>query len=259
MTLDVRSLEPSGPPSGRPIVFVHGAWHANWCWADTFMPFFAEQGHPTHALSLRGHGESPSERALTWVRGRDYVADLAEVVDSLDAAPVLVGHSMGGYVVQKYLEEHPVPGAVLLASVPPRGVFDVTQRIVRSDPKTFLAINVKRSLYPLVSTVDRVRAELFSDETPDTVVEETAARLQDESYLAFLDMLLLDLPRPSKVNSSVMVVGATKDRIFPPAQVEATAAAYNTEAVFVEGGHNLMLEPRWQEAAEMIQQWVAGF
>ena len=149
---------------------------------------------------------------------------------------------MGGYVVQKLIEERPVRGAVLLASVPPRGVFDVTQRIARTNPKLFLELNVKRSLFPLVSSEERVRAELFSAATPDELVAATAARLQDESYLAFLDMLLLDLPRPSKVNSPVMVLGATQDAIFPPKQVEATAAAYGTTADFVEAGHNLMIE-----------------
>jgi pimeloyl-ACP methyl ester carboxylesterase len=255
VTVDVLTQVPDDP-SGPPIVFVHGAWHANWCWADTFMPYFVDHGHPVHAPSLRGHGESPSSRSLGWVRGRDYVADVASVVDSLDQAPVVVGHSMGGYVVQKLIEERPVRGAVLLASVPPRGVFDVTQRIARTNPKLFLELNLKRSLFPLVNSEERVRAELFSAATPDAVVAATAARLQDESYLAFLDMLAFDLPRPSKVNSPVMVLGATEDAIFPPKQVEATAAAYGTKADFVEAGHNVMMEAAWQEAAGKINSWI---
>jgi non-heme chloroperoxidase len=32
-----------------------------------------------------------------------------EVADKLPAPPVLIGHSMGGMVIQKYLEKHTVP------------------------------------------------------------------------------------------------------------------------------------------------------
>ena len=40
--------------------------------------------------------------------------DVGAVVDWLGEPPVLIGHSMGGFVVQKYLEHHTTPGAALL-------------------------------------------------------------------------------------------------------------------------------------------------
>ena len=40
----------------------------------------------------------------------------------------LIGHSMGGLVVQKYLERHAAPLGILLASVPPTGVLATTLR-----------------------------------------------------------------------------------------------------------------------------------
>ena len=52
----------------------------------------------------------------------DFVDDVASVANSLPEAPVVIGHSMGGFVVQKYLESHDAPAAVLVASVPPSGI-----------------------------------------------------------------------------------------------------------------------------------------
>ena len=101
-----------------PLVFVHGAWHGAWCWDEHLMGWFAERGYDCHAVSLRGHGSSDNDRSLRATRLDHYVADLASVVDGLDAAPVLVGHSMGGLVVQRYLEGRDLPGAVLMAPVP---------------------------------------------------------------------------------------------------------------------------------------------
>lgn len=37
-----------------PIVFVHGSFHAAWCWAVHWMPFFAGSGHDCYAVSLLG-------------------------------------------------------------------------------------------------------------------------------------------------------------------------------------------------------------
>jgi pimeloyl-ACP methyl ester carboxylesterase len=44
------------------------------------------------------------------------------VAERLPTPPVVIGHSMGGFVVQKYLETHQAPAGVLLASIPPRGL-----------------------------------------------------------------------------------------------------------------------------------------
>lgn len=90
-------------------------------WADTFMPFLADAGYPCYAVSLRGHGGSHGRGQIDWHSIADYVDDVTMAIDWLEQEPVLVGHSMGGFIVQKYLEHHTAPAAVLLCSVPRRG------------------------------------------------------------------------------------------------------------------------------------------
>ncbi|KAL4568892.1 hypothetical protein LXL04_024509 [Taraxacum kok-saghyz] len=41
-----------------PLVFVHGSFHAAWCWAEYWQPFFSQIGFDSYALSLLGQGES---------------------------------------------------------------------------------------------------------------------------------------------------------------------------------------------------------
>jgi pimeloyl-ACP methyl ester carboxylesterase len=51
-----------------PLLFVHGGWHAAWCWDEHFLDFFAERGFHAVAVSLRGHGRSPtSQRLGFWI------------------------------------------------------------------------------------------------------------------------------------------------------------------------------------------------
>jgi pimeloyl-ACP methyl ester carboxylesterase len=42
-----------------PLLFVHGGWHSAACW-NNFLDFFAGAGYRAVALSLRGHGASPT-------------------------------------------------------------------------------------------------------------------------------------------------------------------------------------------------------
>jgi alpha-beta hydrolase superfamily lysophospholipase len=166
---------------------------------------------------------------------------------------------MGGLVVQKYLELHPAPAAVLLASVPPAGVLATTLRIARRHPLIFAKVNLSFSLYPLVATAALARESFFSAALPDAQVQAYWERLQDESFLGFLDMLAFDLPRPERISTPMLVLGASNDTVFSPAEVEATARAYNTTAeIFKDMAHDMMLEPQWESVAARIAVWLNG-
>lgn len=86
------------------------------------------------ALSLRGHGGSSAPRRLRFISFADYLQDVAAAATDLPTPPVLVGHSMGGYVVQKYLETNHAPAGVLLASVPRKGAVPLILRWIKLDP-----------------------------------------------------------------------------------------------------------------------------
>jgi pimeloyl-ACP methyl ester carboxylesterase len=248
---------PSGPARPHPLLFVHGAWHGAWCWEERLLPFFADAGYEAYALDLRGHGDDP-QPVRRGMRIADYAADLDAAVRSLDRAPVLVGHSMGGFVVQRYLEGRRLPGAVLLATVPVSGAWGASMRIARRHPVAFLAANATLRLGPIVKTPRLVRSLLLEESTGDDEVARIWRRLGDEAYRAFLDMLVRR-PRPTRVLTPILVVAAGRDRLFSVAEQRATARAYGTEAVVVEGAaHDLMLDPMWEEAARAMLTWLEG-
>ena len=86
-----------------------------------------------------------------------------------------------------------------------------------------------------------------------------AARLQDESARVGRDQLLLSLPKPKRVRTPLLVLGAADDGCFSPTEVRATARAYGTEAeIFADMGHDMMLEPGWTAVAERIDTWLGS-
>lgn len=257
MKIETLTKMPDRPARPTPLLFVHGAWHGAWCWDEHFLGYFADLGYEAHALDLRGHGASEGLERLRRTRIADYVRDMVKVAENLRAPPVVIGHSMGGMVVQKYLERHPAPAGVLLASVPPYGAIGATMHILAHHPLAFLKANLTLSLYPLVATPALVRAAFYSARMPQAEVERYAAKLQGESYFGFLDMLAFALPRPQRVKTPLLVLGGGEDALFPPAAVESTARAYGTQAeIFTGMAHNMMLEPGWENVASRIATWL---
>ena len=229
-----------------PLLFVHGAWHAAWCWDEYFLSFFADKGYRALAVSLRGHGGSPTYKPLRACSVADYVEDVGSVADSLPTRPVVIGHSMGGFIVQKYLESHDAPAGVLMASMPPQGNLGSGLRWIRRHPWHFTKMSITGKALAYISTPQLARERFFSAQTPDSQVLYYAARLQEESTRIGIDCLVLSLPRPKRVTTPLLVLGAHDDGAHTRKEVRATARAYRTEAEFFPNmGHNMMLEPGW--------------
>jgi pimeloyl-ACP methyl ester carboxylesterase len=242
-----------------PLLFVHGAWHGPWCWDEHFLDFFAAKDYRSLAVTLRGHGKSPARKPMRSCSIADFVADVASVADGLPTRPLPVGHSLGGFVVQKYLESHDAPAAVLLASAPPSGITKFFLRRFRRHPwLTGGTLAMGKSLRGIGGTPELARETFFSESTPDADVARYTAQLVEEYVSRFvLDMLLLDLPKPNLVTTPLLVLGAENDIVFTQREVRATAAAYRTEAEIFPGmAHDMMLEPGWATVAERIHTWL---
>ena len=86
-----------------PILFQHGMWHAAWCWRG-WQKALAERGWESHAISLPGHGGSERRKSVRFSTMQDYLAVLKVEVGRLQTRPIVIGHSMGGALVQWYLK-----------------------------------------------------------------------------------------------------------------------------------------------------------
>ncbi len=105
---------------GEPIIFSHGWPLSSDAWENQ-MFFLANHGYRCIAHDRRGHGRS----SQPW-NGNDmntFADDLSELIQKLDLyAVTLVGHSMGGGEVARYIGRHGtklIKKAVLVSSVTP--------------------------------------------------------------------------------------------------------------------------------------------
>ncbi|UXY14608.1 alpha/beta hydrolase [Chitiniphilus purpureus] len=244
-----------------PLLFVHGAYAGAWCWEETFLPYFARLGYDCHALSLAGHGGSEGRDRLDNFTLNDFLDNVASVAGALPAAPVLIGHSLGGYLVQRHARRSQVAGLALLASVPPYGLSGSLAYVGLTGPHLLAGL----SRFQWHEAPDRIdlrvlRELLFSTTLPQARLDAFAARAQPESTLALAELMLpqpwqmFGLPRPLPC----LVVGAGQDRIISPADVVATARAWGVPAQFCpQIGHALTVDDGWEQVAGMVADWLA--
>jgi non-heme chloroperoxidase len=208
-------------------------------------------------VSLRGHGGSHGRDQIDWHSVTDYVDDIGTVVDWLGETPVLVGHSMGGFIVQKYLERHQVPGAALVCSVPPQGLIAAQFHLMFQKPQLFMDINrIMSGNYP---DTEILREALFAGEIDETMLAAWLDRMQPESHRALWDMSMFNLPNLHAMHRPPMLIlGAELDVLVPAFLVQTTGQTYGLPAHIFRGmGHAVTHEKEWPLVAAALQDWLA--
>ena len=240
-----------------PLLFVHGGFVAAWCWTENFLDWFAARGWDCHAPSLRGHGGSEGQAELHESGIDDFVADVVGVAEGLDQPPVLIGHSMGGFVAQRYLERHPAMAAVLMAAVPATGLCGAGLAMAATNPGLFADVGLAHEFGRHAPSPAVLFEAVFGHEA-DNGFDGYGQRFTDESHRAWMEMCqpaFIDTGRVPDL--PLLVVGGGEDRIIPPAFIRSAARLLGTKAEILPGlGHALMLEPGWEAVAARIDGWL---
>ncbi|GAV89542.1 Abhydrolase_6 domain-containing protein [Cephalotus follicularis] len=257
-----------------PLVFVHGSYHAAWCWADHWLPFFSSCGFDCYAISLLGQGESDVPLGTVAGSLQTHAGDVAYFIQKkLTLPPVLLGHSFGGLIIQYYLANiryeqcsemetlYPrLAGATLICSVPPSGNSGLVWRYLFTKP--FAAIKVTRSLAAKAfqTSLSLCKETFFSSRMDDHLVLRYQELMKGSSRMPLFDLRKLNaslpVPKP-KSPIKVFVLGANDDFIVDAEGLNETGRFFGVNPVCIEGvAHDMMLDCSWEKGAEVILSWL---
>jgi len=237
------SYEAAGDPGAPPLVFLHGIGGAARAWRGQLDAF--SDRYRAIAWDMPGYGGSVPLSNVSIAALADALRDFLQQIGA--TKPILVGHSIGGMIVQQLLVHDPIIAeyVVLAQTSPAFGRPDGDWQ------KEFLDAR----LGPLdrgetmASLAPRVVAELIGDDADPAGIELACAcmaSVPEASYRAAMtSMLGFDLRKSLRLISiPALVIAGTKDKNAPAPMVKKMASFIpNATYVELEGvGHLVALE-----------------
>jgi alpha-beta hydrolase superfamily lysophospholipase len=245
-------------PARPPMLMVHGIMGGGW-YFEKWLGFFAALGTPAYALNLRGHHGSRPVHDVGRVSVMDYVSDVrdaaAGVRERHPGAPlVLVGHSMGGLIVQKAAESLEPAALVLVSTVPPRGIPLLCWPLFRRELKHAPAMLTSRAIVADPKDV----AALFLNRVPPAEAVSFVSRWAPVSGRAGRDItfgrIAVDAAR---ITCPVLVVAGADDVAIPPRIQQKVARKYGaTFRTYKGNAHFLIWEAGWDRTAADVATWL---
>lgn len=241
------------------IVFVHGMFMTGASW-QPWTEYFAARGYPCIADDWPGHGGSaavaraaPAPELSRLTLGA-VVEQFRQLIAALPAPPILVGHSMGGLVVQLLMQQGLGVRGVAIASAPPAGVRSFAWSHLRANAAVLWPSN-----QPIVPSPGWFRYA-FANVQPAAEAQALFERYAvPESRLVGKAPLgkeaKVDFSRPDRP-LHFMAGGA--DHIIPPTLVEkifaryAAAGARVTMETMPGETHALCIAAGWQSVAARV-------
>jgi 3-oxoadipate enol-lactonase len=232
-TKDARlSYEAAGNPSMPPLLFLHGIGGAGRAWRGQ-LDFFKDR-YRAIAWDMPGYGKSAPLPAVSIAALAEALQDFLQQVGA--TKPILVGHSIGGMIVQQLLAKHPgIASAIVLAQTSPAfGKPDGDWQ------KAF----IEARLGPLdrgetlASLAPSLVSELVGDD-PDIggieLARDCMASVPEATYRAtMLSMLGFDQRNTLKdIGVPTLLLSGSKDK-NAPAPMMAKMATYIPSAKYVE-------------------------
>jgi pimeloyl-ACP methyl ester carboxylesterase len=251
----------------KTILLVHGAWVTTHCWSG-FREFFEEEGYtvvvpawpymdrPVEALK---RNPDPRIAALTI---KDLVDHFEKHIRSLPEAPIIVGHSFGGLIVQMLLDRGLGAAGVAMDAGPPRGVLP-SPGAIKSALPVLLAWRgwsriLSMSFKGFSTTFANTLLPLQLRETYDEYIVPAPGRIYFQAALGLGNAVRFKNPK----RPPLLLTAAAEDRTSTPSMVRAmyrkhSQAPSPTNIVeFPNRSHWLIAEPGWEEVAGAILKWA---
>ena len=237
------AYEAAGDPDKTPLVFLHGIGGAARAWRGQIAAF----GDRYYAMAwdMPGYGGSAPLPSVSIATLADALQDFLQQIAA--TRPVLVGHSIGGMIVQQWLTKHPcAAAAVVLAQTSPAfgtAEGDWQKQFIQARLGPLDRGETMTSLAPVLVK------ELVGDD-PDAggldIARECMGSVPEASYRAMMLALLGFDQRKALANIAVptLVLSGSKDKNAPAAMM-AKMATYIPSATYVElegAGHLVNLE-----------------
>jgi len=254
------------------IVLIHGLWMTPLSfeyWAHTC----AERGYRVHAPAwpgmerdIRALRRSPDRFAALGIR--EIVGHYERMVLELEEPPILVGHGLGGLVVQALLDRGLGTCGVAVASAPIKGIWTLPYTKMRVVTPQLIAPRITRGWseltaaqfhYAFMNNASREEAhwtwERYAVPGPGRVL------LQAE-FANFMPFAGISINVKRNSRAPLLMIAGSQDHLVPPAVVRANVRAYRGSLATTEykefpgRTHMIIAQSGWRQVADFALAWA---
>jgi pimeloyl-ACP methyl ester carboxylesterase len=249
----------------KTIVFIHGMFQNPKSW-DKWIRHFNSKGYECMALAWPLHEGEPADLRENPPEGlgdlglETIVDNIEQVITSLDEKPILIGHSVGGLIVQLLVNKGLAEMGVAIDSVAPNAMLAFDWGFMKNSA---LIANPFMGNEPFYTDL-----ESFHDSFCNTMtMEETEQAFNEYATHDSRNVLRdcmgevghIDL---DMIHAPLLFIGGSEDEIIPASLNERNAEAYTDEVSitdfkeFAGRSHFICGQPGWEEVADYVADWL---
>lgn len=252
-------------PNIKDIVFIHGLFQNPNSW-EQWIRFFSEKGFRCHAPAYPFHRGNPKELRETIhpdlgkLSLSTVVESIREQIQDIAGQPLLIGHSMGGLIVQKLIGMKIGSAGICIDSAPPKGIFSFQWSFLRANFPTINPLKGNSICLPSV--------EWFHYAFCNTMTMEETKR----EYDLFVVPESRNIPRSSTLkdgtvdfsspHNPLLFIAGEKDNIIPHTLNLKNYLAYSDRSsikdfkIFPGRTHYICGQQEWEEVAGYCVEWI---
>ncbi|WP_020017202.1 alpha/beta hydrolase [Promicromonospora sukumoe] len=257
-----------------PIVFIHGLWlHASsWQpWVDLYeREGFAPvaPGWPNEATTIQAARNNPQAVADI---GIDQIVDhYAAIIDGLDTAPVIIGHSFGGLITQKLLGQGYGIAGIAIDPAQIKGVKPLPFAQLRSglpalgnpaNKRRAVSLTADQFRYGFGNAVSRQESDdLFDRYT----IPSPARPLFEAAFANFTKNSPAQVNTANTERGPLLLVSGQEDHTVPDVVTRAAFKLYGDSTArtdlkqYADRGHSLTIDSGWRQVADHTLDWLAA-
>ncbi len=223
------------------LIFIHGMWSNEKIWKP-YIKHFENRNFECKAIYLK---ENMDLKRTFFI---DYVNKIKSMAGEND---ILIGHSMGGLIVQKVMESKKVKGGVAICSAPPKGIkfrnFSMTLYSLKYLPN----IIFKKPFKPSYNFMRKFILNCINEERAKEIYKGVEAEAPNVAYELAMNKIEVD---ERKVKDPLLFIAMKDDKASPPQMIKKIAEKYNAEYKLLDGCHWIF--EKWENVAEEISKFI---
>ena len=263
------ATEGSSPDQPDTIVLIHGLWMTPRSW-EHWKERYETQGYKVltpawPGLDVEVEALRADPTPLTKLSGKQVIDSYDRIIRELDSPPIIMGHSLGGAVMQVLLDRGLGAAGVGVAPATVKGIRDLPLSTLRA------------SGYILGRPFNRGNAtpssrKQFRYAFGNTMTQAESDAIYDRYYVASANRVLFDIAlsnlrrnAPTVVDfgkadrAPLLMIAFEHDHVVPPKPIRHNASKYTAGTVaFTEfpGRPHFPGAPGWEEVADYALSWA---